>query len=387
MKEKLLNEFARVYGDNKDVRVYFAPGRVNLIGEHIDYSGGKVLPCALTLGTYAAARRRTDDKLRFYSMNKPEYGIAESMIRNYKREDEKDWTNYLKGVMWAFEEEGMRLESGMDIFIYGDLPEGAGLSSSASLEVLTGFFLCDLFGFEVSNEKLALLGQRAENKFCGVNCGIMDQFSVAAGRKDHAIYLDTSDLSFEYIPIHIPDAKIVIANSNKPHALNESKYNERRQECETALQELQKVIGIEHLCDLTEEEFETYQAAILDETRKRRVRHAVYENSRVKKAAEALKNNAIVEFGEFMNASHQSMSADYEVTGEEMDALVQAAWQQEGVIGSRMTGGGFGGSTVSIVKNSCITSFIEKTGKVYTERTGFVADFYVVEIGSGPVLQ
>lgn len=387
MKEKLLQEFAAVYGDNKDVRVYFAPGRVNLIGEHIDYSGGRVLPCALTLGTYAAARRRTDDKLRFYSMNRPEYGIAESLIRNYKREDEKDWTNYLKGVMWAFEEEGMRLESGMDILIYGDLPEGAGLSSSASLEVLTGFFLCDLFGFEVSKEKLALLGQRAENKFCGVNCGIMDQFSVAAGRKNYAIYLDTSDLSFEYIPIHIPDAKIVIANSNKPHALNESKYNERRQECETALQELQKVIGIEHLCDLTEEEFETYQAAISDETRRRRVRHAVYENSRVKKAAEALKNNAIVEFGELMNASHRSMSADYEVTGEEMDALVQAAWQQEGVIGSRMTGGGFGGSTVSIVKNSYITSFIERTGKVYTEKTGFVADFYVVEIGSGPVLQ
>lgn len=387
MKEKLLQEFAAVYGDNKDVRVYFAPGRVNLIGEHIDYSGGRVLPCALTLGTYAAARRRTDDKLRFYSMNRPEYGIAKSLIRNYKREDEKDWTNYLKGVMWAFEEEGMRLESGMDILIYGDLPEGAGLSSSASLEVLTGFFLCDLFGFEVSNEKLALLGQRAENKFCGVNCGIMDQFSVAAGRKNYAIYLDTSDLSFEYIPIHIPDAKIVIANSNKPHALNESKYNERRQECETALQELQKVIGIEHLCDLTEEEFETYQAAIPDETRRRRVRHAVYENSRVKKAAEALKNNAIVEFGELMNASQHSMSADYEVTGEEMDALVQAAWQQEGVIGSRMTGGGFGGSTVSIVKNSYITSFMERTGKVYTEKTGFVADFYVVEIGSGPVLQ
>lgn len=387
MKEKLRQKFADVFGDNNDVKVYFAPGRVNLIGEHIDYSGGRVLPCALTLGTYAAVRKREDDKIRFYSMNFSKIGIIESKIRDYRVEKEKDWTNYPKGVMWAFEEKGMKLPCGMEFLVYGDLPGGAGLSSSASLEVLTGFVLCDLFGFTVSSERLALLGQRAENEFCGVNCGIMDQFAVAAGKKEHAIYLDTSDLSYEYIPVKMPGAKIVIANSNKKHSLNESKYNERRQECETALQELQQAIGINHLCDLDEKIFETYQSMIKDDTRRRRARHAVYENARVKKATEALKANDIETFGRLMNESHHSMSEDYEVTGEEMDALAEAAWQQEGVIGSRMTGGGFGGSTVSIVKEEYMDSFIEGTGKLYTDKTGLVADFYVVEIGGGPVVQ
>lgn len=387
MKEKLRQKFADVFGDNNDVKVYFAPGRVNLIGEHIDYSGGRVLPCALTLGTYAAVRKREDDKIRFYSMNFSKIGIIESKIRDYRVEKEKDWTNYPKGVMWAFEEKGMKLPCGMEFLVYGDLPGGAGLSSSASLEVLTGFVLCDLFGFTVSSERLALLGQRAENEFCGVNCGIMDQFAVAAGKKEHAIYLDTSDLSYEYIPVKMPGAKIVFANSNKKHSLNESKYNERRQECETALQELQQAIGINHLCDLDEKTFETYQSMIKDDTRRRRARHAVYENARVKKATEALKANDIETFGRLMNESHHSMSEDYEVTGEEMNALAEAAWQQEGVIGSRMTGGGFGGSTVSIVKEEYMDSFIEGTGKLYTDKTGLVADFYVVEIGGGPVVQ
>lgn len=387
MKEKMLQKFEVVYGDKEGAKVYFAPGRVNLIGEHIDYSGGRVFPCALTLGTYAAVRKREDRTLRFYSMNFEEDGIIESTIERYVVEDEKDWTNYLKGVMWAFEEKGMKLSTGLDILLYGDLPGGAGLSSSASLEVLTGFFLRDLFGFDVTNEQIAILGQRAENEFCGVNCGIMDQFAVAMGKEGHAIYLDTSDLSYEYIPVEMPDAKIVIANSNKKHSLNESKYNERRQECETALEELQQAIGICHLCDLDEETFEAYQVMIKDEVRQKRVRHAVHENVRVKKATEALKNNDLQTFGELMNASHHSMSEDYEVTGDEMDALAEAAWEQEGVIGSRMTGGGFGGSTVSIVKDEHISSFIENTGKRYTEKTGLVADFYVVEIGSGPMLQ
>lgn len=387
MKKKLLQKFIDIYGNDNDAKVYFAPGRVNLIGEHIDYSGGRVLPCALTLGTYAVASKRADDKLRFYSMNFPDSGIVEGSIREYKVEDEKDWTNYLKGVMWAFEERGMKLTSGIDFLIYGDLPGGAGLSSSASLEVLTGLVLRDLFGFALSNEEIAILGQRAENVFCGVNCGIMDQFAVAMGKKDHAIYLDTADLSYEYIPVKLSKAKIVIANSNKQHSLNESKYNERREECETALQELQQAIGIRHLCDLDEKTFDSYQAMIKDETRRRRVRHAVSENARVKKATEALKENEIETFGQLMNASHHSMSEDYEVTGAQMDALAEAAWQQEGVIGSRMTGGGFGGSTVSIVREDYISSFIKEVGKLYTEKTGLVADFYVVEIGGGPVVQ
>lgn len=387
MKEKMLHNFTEIYGENSDVRVYFAPGRVNLIGEHIDYNGGRVLPCALTLGTYAAVRKRNDDRLRFYSMNFPEEGVIESKIGEYEANAEGRWTNYPMGVLWAFQENSMVPPCGMDLVIYGDLPGGAGLSSSASLEVLTGFILCDLFGFSVSCEQMALLGQRAENEFCGVNCGIMDQFAVAAGKRDHAIYLDTSGLQYKYIPIRLPDAKIVIANSNKKHSLNESKYNERRRECETALQELQQAIGIEHLCDLDEDTFEKYQVMIKDEIRRKRVRHAVYENARVKKAVEALAQNDIETFGKLMNESHHSMSEDYEVTGDVMDALAEAAWQQEGVIGSRMTGGGFGGSTVSIVRNDYIESFIQRTGKAYTAKTGLTADFYVVEIGGGPVVQ
>lgn len=387
MKTKLLEEFAKVFGDANGAKVYFAPGRVNLIGEHIDYSGGGVFPCALTLGTYGVARKREDQKICFYSMNIAACRVGECNVNDYRVEHEKDWTNYPKGVMWAFAEKGMQMTSGLDLLVYGDLPGGAGLSSSASLEVLTGFILRDLYGFGISNEEIALLSQRAENEFCGVNCGIMDQFAVAMGKKDHAIYLDTSDLSYEYIPVQLSGAKIVIANSNKKHSLNDSKYNERRQECETALEELQQVIGIEHLCDLDEKMFDTYQFAIKDETRRKRVHHAVYENARVKRATEALKGNQIDVFGKLMNESHVSMSEDYEVTGEEMDALAEAAWQQEGVIGSRMTGGGFGGSTVSVVKDEYIDSFIQGTGKIYTEKTGLVADFYVVEIGSGPMVQ
>lgn len=387
MKEKLLQAFADQYGDAQDARVYFAPGRVNLIGEHIDYSGGYVLPCALTLGTYGVVRKREDEKICFYSMNFSEDGVKETHVGTYQIEDETDWTNYPKGVMWAFAEKGMKLSCGMDLLFFGDLPAGAGLSSSASLEVLTGFILCDLYGFEVSGEELALLGQRAENEFCGVNCGIMDQFAVAMGKKDQAILLKTSDLSYEYIPVKLPGVKIVIANSNKKHSLNESKYNERRQECDTALGELQQAIGINNLCDLDDKTFDAYQIMIKDETRQKRAHHAVYENERTKNAAEALRANDVLTFGQLMKESHRSLSEDYEVTGEEMDALAEAAWQQEGVIGSRMTGGGFGGSTVSLVREEYVDSFIKETGKLYTEKTGLKADFYLVEIGGGPMLQ
>lgn len=386
MREKLQKKFIEIYGPGGETRVYFAPGRVNLIGEHIDYSGGHVLPCALTLGTYGVARRRRDNKLRLYSLNAPQGGIRETTIRDLTPGDEQDWTNYPRGVMWAFREHGMEMSSGLDLLIYGDLPAGAGLSSSASLEVLTGFILRDLFGFEVDNRELAVLGQRAENAFCGVNCGIMDQFAAAMGKKGHGIYLDTSDLSYEYIPVSSPGTAIVIANSNKKHSLNESKYNERREECEKALEELQMAVGINHLCDLDEAAFDAYQVMIKDDARRKRARHAVYENGRTRQAAEALKQHNVERFGELMRESHRSLSEDYEVTGEEMDALAEAAWKQQGVLGSRMTGGGFGGSTVSIVKEDYLDAFMENTGREYKERTGLRADFYVVEIGGGPVV-
>ena len=384
MKEKVLQKFGEVFGDTEGVKTYFAPGRVNLIGEHTDYNGGHVFPCALTIGTYGAARKREDRKLRFFSMNFERLGVIESSLDNLVPEKKADWTNYPKGVMWAFEKRDMKIPYGMDLLLCGNIPNGSGLSSSASLEVLTGFILRDMFGFDVTNQDLALIGQYSENNFNGVNCGIMDQFAIAMGKKDHAIFLDTADLSYEYAPIHLEGAKIVIACSNKKRGLGDSKYNERRSECETALAELQEVVGIKTLGDLNEEQFEQYKSSIKDDVRRKRAKHAVYENQRTVKAVAALKANDIEQFGQLMNASHVSLRDDYEVTGIELDTLVEEAWKVDGVIGSRMTGAGFGGCTVSIVKTDAIDSFIEKVGAEYLKKIGYAADFYVVEIGDGP---
>lgn len=386
MKEMVLKKFEEIFGDTKGVKVYFAPGRVNLIGEHTDYNAGHVFPCALTIGTYAAARVREDRKLRFYSMNFENLGVIESDLEGLKPEKEADWTNYPKGVMWAFEERGFRIPKGMDIVLNGNIPNGSGLSSSASLEVLTGFILRDFFGFDVSNQDLALIGQFSENQFNGVNCGIMDQFAIAMGKKDNAIFLDTADLSYTYAPIKLKGAKIVIACSNKKRGLGDSKYNERRSECETALSELQKTVKIDGLGNLTEAQFEEHKSAIKDEARVRRAKHAVYENQRTIQAVAALQADDIELFGTLMNASHVSLRDDYEVTGIELDTLVEEAWKVEGVIGSRMTGAGFGGCTVSIVKDEAIDNFIQQVGEAYLAKIGYAADFYVVEIGDGPAV-
>lgn len=384
MKETMLKEFKKVFGDTEGVKVFFAPGRVNLIGEHTDYNGGHVFPCALTIGTYGAARLRNDRKLRFYSMNFEQLGVIESELDGLKPEKEADWTNYPKGVMWAFGEKGFQIPQGMDLLLSGNIPNGSGLSSSASVEVLTGHILREFFGFQVSNQELALIGQYSENKFNGVNCGIMDQFAIAMGKKDHAIFLDTADLSYTYAPIKLSGVKLVIACSNKKRGLGDSKYNERRSECETALSELQKVVKIKSLGELTEEQFEEYQSAISDPVRVRRARHAVYENQRTIKAVSALQANDIEEFGRLMNASHVSLRDDYEVTGIELDTLVEEAWKVPGVIGSRMTGAGFGGCTVSLVKEEDIDLFTRQVGDAYLKKIGYAADFYVVEIGDGP---
>ena len=386
MKETVLKEFEKVFGDTDGVKVFFAPGRVNLIGEHTDYNGGHVFPCALTIGTYAAARVRNDRRLRFYSMNFEQLGVIESSLDGLKPEKEADWTNYPKGVMWAFGERGFEIQQGMDILLNGNIPNGSGLSSSASVEVLTGAILRDFFGFQVSNQDLALIGQFSENKFNGVNCGIMDQFAIAMGKKEHAIFLDTADLSYAYVPVKLQNAKIVIACSNKKRGLGDSKYNERRSECETALAELQKVVDIKSLGELSEVQFEEYKYAIKDETRVRRAKHAVYENQRTLKAVKALEANDIAQFGQLMNASHVSLRDDYEVTGIELDTLVEEAWKVPGVIGSRMTGAGFGGCTVSIVEDDAIDTFKKQVGDAYLAKIGYAADFYVVEIGDGPVV-
>lgn len=384
MKEKVLQKFEELFGNAKDVKVYFAPGRVNMIGEHTDYNGGHVFPCALTIGTYMAVKKREDRRLRFYSLNFDQLGVLESSIDGMKPEKAAEWTNYPKGVMWAFEGRGFSMDCGLDMVVYGNIPAGSGLSSSASLEVVTGYMLKDLYGFDVTNVDIALIGQYSENNFNGMNCGIMDQFASAMGKKDNAIFLNTADLSYEYAPLVLDGAKILITNSNVKHKLVDSKYNERRSECETALKELQEVVGINGLGDLTEEQFETYKSAIKDEIRRKRAKHAVYENQRTIRAVEALKNKDIELFGKLMNASHVSLRDDYEVSCEEVDVLAQEAWKIPGVIGSRITGGGFGGCTVSIVKDEIVNTFIEKVGAAYEEKVGKKADFYVVDIGDGP---
>lgn len=384
MKKALNETFEELFGAGGEIRAYFAPGRVNLIGEHTDYNGGHVFPCALTIGTYGLARKREDKRLRFYSMNFPEDGVIESSLEDLKPAEEAGWTNYPKGVMWAFEARGHKLPWGVDFLVYGDIPNGSGLSSSASLEVLTGWMLKDIHGIEsLRGQELAVIGQYAENHFNGMNCGIMDQFASAMGKKDSAIFLDTSTLEFEYAPVALPDARIVITNSKVKHSLVGSAYNDRRNESEQALKDLQKVVHIETLGDLTEEAFEEHKMAIKDPVCRKRAKHAVYENQRTIKAYNALKANNLEAFGKYMNASHISLRDDYEVSCDEIDILVDLAWQIPGVIGSRMTGGGFGGCTVSIVKNDAVDDFIEKVGEGYQARTGHRAEFYVVDVGEG----
>ena len=384
MKKKLFDMFAELFGDSEGARFYFSPGRVNLIGEHTDYNGGHVFPCALTLGTYGAARKREDNKIHFYSMNLDSFGVVEASLDDLTNKKEYNWAYYPLGVVWAFKEKGHTITSGFDMVIWGNIPNGSGLSSSASLEVLTGVILTDLFEIkDLSMTDLALIGQYSENNFNGCNCGIMDQFAVAMGKKDHAIFLDTSDLSYEYAPCVLDGAKIVITNSKVKHSLVDSAYNDRRNECAAALKALQSELDIQALGDLTPEEFEAHKSLIKDEIQLQRAKHAVYENQRTIDAVTALKAGDIESFGKLMNQSHISLRDDYDVSCEEIDILVDLAWKIPGVLGSRITGGGFGGCTVSIVKDESIDTFIETIGKTYLEKVGHEAEFYTVDIGDG----
>lgn len=384
MKKKLFDMFAELFGNSEGARFYFSPGRVNLIGEHTDYNGGHVFPCALTLGTYGAARKREDNKIHLYSMNLDSFGVVEASLDDLTNKKEYNWANYPLGVVWAFKEKGHTITSGFDMVIWGNIPNGSGLSSSASLEVLTGVILTDLFEIkDLSMTDLALIGQYSENNFNGCNCGIMDQFAVAMGKKDHAIFLDTSDLSYEYAPCVLDGAKIVITNSKVKHSLVDSAYNDRRNECAAALKALQSELDIQALGDLTPEEFEAHKSLIKDEIQLQRAKHAVYENQRTIDAVTALKAGDIESFGKLMNQSHISLRDDYDVSCEEIDILVDLAWKIPGVLGSRITGGGFGGCTVSIVKNESVDTFIETIGKTYLEKVGHEAEFYTVDIGDG----
>jgi len=381
LKEKFIEMFGN--HDMEEIREFFSPGRVNLIGEHTDYNGGHVFPCALSFGTYAVARLRKDRKIRLYSDNFKDLGIIEFDLDMLEYEEAHDWANYPKGVLKVFKDEGFAVRSGFEAFFFGDIPNGAGLSSSASIELAASVILKGLFNLDVDMINMVKMSQNAENHFVGVNCGIMDQFAIGMGKESKAVLLDCNTLKYEYAPVELDDASIIIANTNKRRGLADSKYNERRSQCERALSQLQKKLKINSLGELSIDEFEKNKHLIEDKFDRKRAKHAVYENQRTLEAAKCLKIGNIEKFGQLMNESHISLRDDYEVTGSELDALVEAAWDEEGTIGSRMTGAGFGGCTVSIVKNENIDGFIKNVGKRYTERTGLIADFYIASIGDG----
>lgn len=384
MKEMLLRKFEEIYGSLEGAKVYFAPGRVNLIGEHTDYNGGHVLPCALTIGTYIVARKRQDKKLRFYSMNYAENGISEGNLGMLKYRRSNGWTNYPIGILWTYQKKGYRIPNGFDMLLYGNIPSGAGLGTSASIGVALGLMIREMFGLDdITNIDIALFGQYAENEFHGIHCGIMDQFASAMAKKDKAIFLDTSDLRYEYAPIDMSEYALVITNSHKIRGAFDAKYNERRMECERALAELQSVAAIQSLGELTPECYEQLKEMIVEPILVKRAAHAVYENQRTISAFEALKANDIDTFGKLMVQSHESLRDNYEVTGKELDVLVEEALMIPGVIGSRMTGGGFGGCTISLMKKEAVEMFAIEVGKNYTERTGYYADFYNAEVGDG----
>ena len=384
MIKGLIEDFKTLYKYEGDVKVFFSPGRVNLIGEHTDYNGGFVFPCALDFGTYAVAVKRNDNIFRMYSKNFENLGIIEFSLDRLINEPQDDWANYPKGVIKTFLEAGFNINSGFDVLFYGNIPNGAGLSSSASIELATSVILKDLFNLDVDMVSMVKLSQKAENKFIGVNCGIMDQFAIGMGKKDNAILLDCNTLNYQYAPVVLNGASIVIANTNKKRGLADSKYNERRGSCEAAVKVLnENGIDIKYLGELSVERFNEIKHLITDEEQLKRATHAVTENERTKVAVEKLNAGDIEAFGQLMNQSHISLRDDYEVTGFELDSLVEAAWEAEGVIGARMTGAGFGGCTVSIVKHEYIESFKKSVGEKYTAKTGLVADFYVAKIGDG----
>ena len=383
MKDRLYEGFKKYYGDTKGAELFFSPGRVNLIGEHTDYNGGHVFPCALTMGTYALVRKRSDNKMNFVSLNFNNAEVTTVELPELSYQKKNGWANYLIGVVWAFLGKGYKIDKGFDLAMLGNIPSGAGLSSSASIEVLMGTALKYMYDIAIDMVEIAKIGQTSENQFNGMNCGIMDQFAVAMGKKDNAIFLDTADLSYEYAPVKLKDAKVLITNSHVKHSLVDSAYNDRRNESTAALKALQTKLNISGLGDLTEKEFEENQYLITDEVQRKRAKHAVYENQRTIKAVNALKNNDIETFGKLMNASHISLRDDYEVSCPEVDKLVEIAWNIPGVIGSRITGGGFGGCTVSIVKNDAIENFRKEVISKYKEATGIDAEIYEAEIGDG----
>lgn len=380
----LRSKFNEVF--KKEKLYFFAPGRVNLIGEHTDYNGGHVFPCALSFGTHCVFCKRDDKKIRLYSLNFPEKGIIDADLSAISYDKKQDWANYPLGVIKTLQNHGYNINQGFELMFWGDIPNGAGLSSSASIELATAVAMNKVFNLYIPQVELVKFCQEAENKFVGMNCGIMDQFAIGMGKEGCAVLLDCNTLNYEYAPLDLKGVSIVIMNTNKRRELADSKYNERRSECERALKELQRKLPIKSLGDLSINEFEKNKELITNPTDRKRAKHAVYENQRTLQAVERLKAGDLKTFGKLMNESHLSLRDDYEVTGKELDTLAEAAWQQPGVLGARMTGAGFGGCAIALVQDADVKHFIDNVGKIYREKTGLQADFYIASVG-GPARQ
>ena len=379
----LLSEFQSIFHTTKEPRIFFAPGRINLIGEHTDYNGGHVFPASLSFGTYALGVKRNDQKLRFFSLNFPDSGIIECDGTNLAFDEAHNWANYPKGMLLYMREAGNDFFQGMDILFYGNIPNGAGLSSSASIELATGVLLNGLFDLQMERIPMVLLGQKVENNYIGVNSGIMDQFAIGMGKKDHAILLNCQTLEYDFAPFVLKEHVIMIINTNKQRTLASSKYNERRAQCEEALKQLQQELSISSLGQLTKVEFEQNRHLITDIVNQKRAKHAVYENARTLEALEKLRQGDLTGFGNLMNESHLSLRDDYEVTGLELDTIVQAAWDQKGVVGARMTGAGFGGCAIAMVEKDLVEETKKNINTIYYDTVGYNATFYIAAIGDG----
>lgn len=381
--DTLVSTFERVFGEGGDIQTFFAPGRINLIGEHTDYNGGYVFPASISFGTYAVARKREDRALRFYSMNFEDLGVITSSLADLSYQKSDNWANYPKGMIDAFNTHGYTIDSGFDVLYFGNIPNGAGLSSSASIELATGVLLETLFGLKIDRVEMVKLGQYVENSYIGVKSGIMDQFAIGMGKDKHAILLDCNTLEYEYAPVELGDYVIMIMNTNKCRELADSKYNERRSECESALADLQTELDIQSLGDLSVDAFDQHRQLISGETKQKRARHAVYENARTKEAFTKLHEKDLVAFGQLLNDSHASLRDDYEVTGLELDTLQEAAVKQPGVLGARMTGAGFGGCAIALVEKAQVETFKTNVEAIYTDKIGYAPTFYEATIGDG----
>lgn len=379
----LIQEFQTTFGTTETPHVFFAPGRINLIGEHTDYNGGHVFPASISFGTYAVATKRTDQTLRFYSMNFPDSGVIECDLADLAYRKADDWANFPKGMVEYIRRAGHQIKKGADVLFYGNIPNSAGLSSSASIEMVTGVLLEKLFKLDIERMDMIQLGQQVENKYIGVNSGIMDQFAIGMGKQDHAMLLNCQTLEYKYAPILLDDHVIMIINTNKQRTLAGSKYNERRAQCEQALADLQAEISIESLGELTKEQFEQHKHLIKNEVNQQRAKHAVYENVRTLEALDKLQQGDLKAFGKLMNESHESLRHDYEVTGVELDTIVEAAWEQTGIVGARMTGAGFGGCAIAIVEKGNVDDFKQHVNDIYLKKIGYDATFYTAQIGDG----